>query len=104
MDVRYEKIPLTCFLCGMMDHVEEQCEKFNGWNDDRAKSYGRWFQDVVLGKDYRKPQGKKFGLDLEVAWSMKVTDSEDGDECMREVEVGMVNGRTDQCDTAKRGR
>ncbi|KAM1293255.1 hypothetical protein ACFX2H_019942 [Malus domestica] len=62
VDVRYEKLPLTCFLCG---------------------------------KDYRKPQGKKFGLDSEVGWSMKVPDSKDGDEGMREVKVGMENGETD---------
>lgn len=23
VDVHYEKLPLTCFLCGMMDHVDE---------------------------------------------------------------------------------
>ncbi|TQD80743.1 hypothetical protein C1H46_033713 [Malus baccata] len=97
VDIRYEKLPLTCFLCGMMDHVKEQCEKFNGQNDDdRAKPHERWFQDDVLGKDYRKPQGKKFGLDSEVGWSMKVPDSKDGDECMREVKVGTENGGTDR--------
>lgn len=97
VDVRYEKLPLTCFLCGMMDHIEEQCEKFQGMNDDdRAKPYGRWFQDDVLGKDYRKPQGKKFGLDSEGGWSMKVQDSEDGDVFMGESEEGMDSGEADR--------
>lgn len=29
-NIRYEKLPLTCFLSEMMDHVEDQCEKFCG--------------------------------------------------------------------------
>ena len=53
IDARNEKLPLTCFLCGMVDHVEDQCERFNGTQvDDRAKPYGMWFQNDVLKKDY----------------------------------------------------
>ncbi|KAB2635927.1 RNA pseudouridine synthase 4 [Pyrus ussuriensis x Pyrus communis] len=87
---------VRCGLCNDGGH-EEQCDKFNGRkDDDRAKPYGRWFQDDVSGKDYRKPQGKKFDLDSEARWSMNVPDFEDGDECMREVDVGIENGGTDR--------
>lgn len=57
----------------MMDHVEEQCSKFQGRQDDNyAKPYGRWFQNDVLGKEYRKPAGKRFGLEPDGGWTMKV--------------------------------
>lgn len=48
---RYEKLPLTCFLCGMMDHVNDQCEHYDGTQvDDKAKPYGRWFQNNMFEK------------------------------------------------------
>lgn len=54
---------LLVLLCGMMDHMEDQCDKYCGWqDDDYAKSCGKWFQDDVLGKNYRKHVGKWFGL------------------------------------------
>lgn len=63
VDIQYEKLPLTCFLCGIMVHVKDQCEKYHGrQDDDYAQPYGRWFQDYGLGKEYRKPAGKWFGL------------------------------------------
>ncbi|RXI03259.1 hypothetical protein DVH24_003911 [Malus domestica] len=69
----------------MMDHVEDQCEKYHGrQNDDYVKPYGRWFQDDVLGKDYRKPVGKRFGLGPEGGWSMSVPVVQDMDESMQE--------------------
>ncbi|KAM3018537.1 hypothetical protein FF2_002264 [Malus domestica] len=40
VNVRYEKLPLTCFLCGMMDSIEDQCEKFCGKNDDDKAKHG----------------------------------------------------------------
>ena len=44
IDLHYEKIPLTCFLCGMVGHMEEHCVLFKAKNeDDRSKPYGRWF-------------------------------------------------------------
>ncbi|RXH90467.1 hypothetical protein DVH24_035231 [Malus domestica] len=66
VDVRYEKLPLTSFLCGWMNHIEEHCEKFTGkMEDDKAKPHDRWFQEDVIGPEYRRPVGKKFGLDSE---------------------------------------
>lgn len=51
-----------------MDHVEDQCERYDGKQvDDMAKPYGTWFQDDVLKKDYRRPAGKRFGLDYDSA-------------------------------------
>ncbi|KAB2633883.1 hypothetical protein D8674_038250 [Pyrus ussuriensis x Pyrus communis] len=83
-------------LCNDGGH-EEQCDKFNGRkDDDRAKPYGRWFQDDVSGQNYKKPQSKTFDLDSEARWSMNVPDFEDGDECMREVDVGTENDGTDR--------
>lgn len=44
VDLRYEKLPVTCFLCGIVGHTEEQCGLFKGRNDDDlSKPYGRWF-------------------------------------------------------------
>lgn len=38
VDLRYEKLPHTCYLCGKFDHIEKECAKFNGDNtDDLAK-------------------------------------------------------------------
>lgn len=49
VSVHNEKLPLTCLICGMVDHVEEQCSHFRGRNDDDlAKPYGRWFQNGVI--------------------------------------------------------
>lgn len=62
VDIRYEKLPLTCFLCGM-----DQCSKFKGrQDDDCAKPYRRWFQEDLLRKDYRKPAGKSLVFTLRV--------------------------------------
>lgn len=55
----YEKLYFTCFLCGMMDHLEEQCGRYKGKNgDDLSKPYGRWFQEDTLSSNYRKPPGQ----------------------------------------------
>lgn len=41
IDLRYEKLPITCFICGIIRHMEEQCVQFKGKNeDDFSKSYG----------------------------------------------------------------
>lgn len=72
--LRYEKLPFICYLClyGMIGHMEENCLQFKGKNDDDcAKPYGRWLQDDMSGGDYRKPIGRKFGLDSSHGWSMK---------------------------------
>lgn len=42
IDLHYEKLPITCYLCGLVGHMEEQCEKFSAKNeDDLMKPYGR---------------------------------------------------------------
>lgn len=72
VDLLYEKLHITCFICGIIGHMEEQCVQFNGKNeDDCSKPYGRWFQNDVLAVNYRRPQGKRFGLDPSQGWSMK---------------------------------
>lgn len=44
IDLRYEKLPITCFICGIIRHMNEQCTQFKGKNnDDRSKPYGQWF-------------------------------------------------------------
>lgn len=59
------------FICGIIGHMEEQCVQFKGKNeDDLSKPYGRWFQNDVLSDNYRRPQGKRFGLDVLHEWSM----------------------------------
>ncbi|KAM2393422.1 hypothetical protein ACFX1X_036782 [Malus domestica] len=72
-----------------MDHVEDQYERFNGTHvDDRAKPYGRWFQNEVLEKNYIQPVGKGFGLDPEGGWVMSVLPTEDLD--------GLMDDETDE--------
>lgn len=72
VDVRNEKLPSTCFMCGMINHIEEQSEKFRGKNaDERSKPYGRWFQDDLLVSDYRKPLGRRFGLGIKKVRSIR---------------------------------
>lgn len=89
VDIRYEKLTLTCFLCGIMDHVEDKCAKYQGTqDDDYAKPYGRWFQDDVLGKDNRNPAGKWFGLGPDGGWSIKARIMDDMDEVIEE-DVGV---------------
>lgn len=51
--------------------MEKHCVQFKGKNDDFSKSYGHWFQNDVLGDNYCKPQGKRFGLEPSHNWSMK---------------------------------
>ncbi|KAB2611267.1 glucan endo-1,3-beta-glucosidase [Pyrus ussuriensis x Pyrus communis] len=76
IDARYEKLPLTCFLCEMIDHV-----------DDMAKPYGRWFQDDV----------KRFGLDSDGGWVMKAPLSDELDDPMHEAaEEPMLCGENGQ--------
>ena len=45
VDLPYEKLPINCFLCGIISHMEEQCVEFKGEknDDDLLKPYGRWF-------------------------------------------------------------
>lgn len=71
--MRYEKLPLTYFLCGIIGHIEEQCVQFKGEknDDDLSKPYGCWFQNDTLGDDYHRPHGKRFGLEPSYGWSMK---------------------------------
>lgn len=72
--LRYEKLPVTYFLCGVIRHMEEQCVHFKKKNeDDFAKPYGRWFRNDVLGDNYRRSQGKCFGFKGSKGWSMIVS-------------------------------
>lgn len=73
IDLRYERLLVTCLICGIIGHMEDQCVQFLGKNDDDlSKPYRRWFQNDVLGDNYWRPQGKHFGLDTSQGWSKKV--------------------------------
>ncbi|KAM1249582.1 hypothetical protein ACFX2G_032934 [Malus domestica] len=72
INLRYEKLPVTCFLCGIIGHMEEQCVHFKEKNaDDSTKPYGHWFQIDVLG-DNRRSQGKRFSLEGSKRWTMTI--------------------------------
>lgn len=72
IDLRYEKLYVTCFLCGIIRHIEDQCVHFRGKNDDDlSKPYGWWFQNDVLGDNYRRTLGKRFRPNRSQGWSMK---------------------------------
>ncbi|XP_068340395.1 uncharacterized protein [Pyrus communis] len=78
IDLRYEKVPITCFLCGLIGHIEDQCEQYKGKNDDDlSKPYGRWFQNDVLDANYRRPQGICIGPSPSSGWSMDVEEEKD---------------------------
>lgn len=72
VQIRYEKLPTTCYLCGMLDHGEKECGLYTGKErNDTDKPYGLWFQQDVLGPDYRKPKGRRFGLPSSEGWSIR---------------------------------
>ena len=55
-------MPLTCFLCRIVGHMEEQCVQFKGMNyDDLSKPYGRWFQNAVVGDNFHNNKVKDLG-------------------------------------------
>lgn len=84
VDIRYEKLPVTCFWCGMIGHSEGTCSTQPPTNtDDLQKPYGQWFQHDILQPDYMRQNGRRFGLPPERHWSVRasspsVSDSADG--------------------------
>ena len=40
-------------------------------DDDLSKPYGSWFQNDVLGDDFRRPQGKRLGLEPAQGWVIR---------------------------------
>lgn len=56
--VHYERLPMYCFLCGMLDHKCSQCHLFKGGVvDDTCVPYGKWLQAgyPTLGSAHGKP-------------------------------------------------
>ncbi|KAJ9173813.1 hypothetical protein P3X46_016913 [Hevea brasiliensis] len=40
---QYERLPIFCFLCGLLGHNENYCEKlFDGMNGMKQKGWGAW--------------------------------------------------------------
>ncbi|KAI5338227.1 hypothetical protein L3X38_017498 [Prunus dulcis] len=71
VEIRYEKRPHTCYLCGRLDHMEKECSKYTGEElTDLDKPYGKWFQEDVFGLDYRRLPRHRFGL-ASKPWSMR---------------------------------
>lgn len=72
VQLRYEKLPITRYLCGMLDHGEKDCGLYTGKErDDSDKLYGLWFHRDVLGPNYHKPKRRCFGLPSSEEWSMR---------------------------------
>ncbi|KAB2610032.1 hypothetical protein D8674_021305 [Pyrus ussuriensis x Pyrus communis] len=81
VNLRYEKMLITCFLCGIVGYLEEQCGLFKGKNEeDMSKSYGRWFQNDILDTNYCRTQGTRYGLDSGRGWSMKAPGGVENDD------------------------
>ncbi|XVF08409.1 hypothetical protein REPUB_Repub07fG0001200 [Reevesia pubescens] len=38
--LKYERLPNFCYHCGMLSHVDKECEKFGENNDTSVKPYG----------------------------------------------------------------
>ena len=45
INVKYERLPHLCFLCGLMSHAEKDCSYVN--DEDKEKGYG-WGLDIRL--------------------------------------------------------
>ncbi|KAM2863916.1 hypothetical protein FF1_022633 [Malus domestica] len=81
IDLSYEKLPITCFICGIIGHIEEQCLQFKGKNeDDLSKPYGRWFQNDVLSDNYWWPQAPLHVVNGESMNRVVVVDQRELDE------------------------
>ncbi|CAL9007304.1 unnamed protein product [Prunus brigantina] len=99
VQIRYEKLPTTCYLCGMLDHGEKECGLYTGGErDDTDKPYGLWFQQDVLGPDYRKPKGRRFGLSSSGGWSLRAPMEVEDGEVDVNVEPAHENRRADVAD------
>ncbi|CAL8996959.1 unnamed protein product, partial [Prunus brigantina] len=76
--LKYEKIPITCYRCGVIGHRETSCTwRGNDNQDDKVKPYGKWFQQDVMGPEYRKPLGRRFGMSPPRGWSMRAPEDPD---------------------------
>lgn len=79
-DLRYEKLPNLCYLCGTFEHLEQECHLYTGRaQSDLDKPYGRWFQEDVFAPDYRRSPGRRFGVHSR-PWSMRAPEFVGGDE------------------------
>lgn len=54
VEIRFEKLPITCYQCGLIGNMEGSCtRKGVVYEDDKGKPYDKWFQQDVLGPDHR---------------------------------------------------
>ncbi|KAL6273294.1 hypothetical protein ACE6H2_023986 [Prunus campanulata] len=54
VDIWYEKLSHTCYLCCKLDHMEKESSNYAGEGlMDLDKLYGKWFLKDVFGPDYR---------------------------------------------------
>lgn len=71
IDVRYEKLPTTCYRYGIIGHIELACLILgNEGHDDLSKHYGRWFQFDTNGPEYPRLTMRQFGFPSSSGWSM----------------------------------
>lgn len=76
IDIRYEKLPLTCYWCGVIGHSEGTCSSQPSPDaDDLQKPYGQWFQRDTFHPNYRRASGRRFGLSPERPWSIRAPPS-----------------------------
>ncbi|XP_008222688.1 PREDICTED: uncharacterized protein LOC103322540 [Prunus mume] len=67
----HEKLPITCYRCGVISHTELSCHDGpSPGTDDLVKPYGKWFQLDVFSADYRRPPDWRFELPSSNGWSM----------------------------------
>ncbi|KAL6273295.1 hypothetical protein ACE6H2_023987 [Prunus campanulata] len=97
VDICYEKLPHTCYLCGSLDHMENECSKYVGEGlTDLDKPYGKWF---LFGPDYCRLPGRRFGLAFK-PWSVRALELVEEEE-EKEETAAMRRGEEDKADGDK---
>lgn len=72
IDVRYEKLPIACYRCGIIGHTELSCLiPGNKGHDYLSQLYRLWFQFDTYGPEYRKQTGRQFGFPSSPGWYMR---------------------------------
>ena len=63
LDLKYERLPNFCYWCGMLNHVEDDCERTFAQvdSDSRERNYGDWLRGYPPKRSpWHAERGKSF--------------------------------------------